>query len=716
MNSIMINSNILFNQMNPMINQINNLNLNQQLSINDFIILGNLGEGKHGSVEKVKYLKDNQLYALKMIKQSSFINTKTNQINQEKEIDYFREIYILKDLNNKINLYKNYVIKFYGNFQDNNYRYLFVELVEGKSLDKLRKEHQEKNEYIPQETIIQIFQQLLMVLMFLHDECNIIHRDIKPENIILDKNNNIKLLDFGLAVYLNHIDTRLKSRMSFKGSRHYVPPEVLFGKFLNYDYKYDIFCLGFTMYNIMNPNDIGDRTNLPQNTDSNNQRTANINTNTFYDDWLMELIKTLYSQDPNSRPTAKYALQILESSKFYPRRFPADIRINKNCNNLIKRVPTGLEMARNNMDINTGFNIEINRNLKKRPTDVQNLNHEEFLQPNQGLENKIITSMKSLIYILSNLQCMEMIKCQFHSIFNNTEQKTFMESFYNILNENNIMVKDPSYKDVYERKINDFIREVVINNRENINGPRPIILFYMMSSIVKFEFIKFSPNYENNILGANLLTLNNYPFNNIVPKNYDKLSLVINQINFFKKNNRSPFVDNFYFIGLSIEKCPNPDCGNIYDVEVHTSQLLQLTIEQKDEKIDDLINKLFAENFPESALICNKCNSLGIISKQFFCLNLPEYLLLEFEDKNKIKFKTEISIPLYNEEVIKYKFIGAIYKKKIESYSKYFAVIKKNDNIILYDDDKIEENCNIDKINSENPSLAFYQKIKLKDN
>ena len=125
MNSIMINSNILFNQMNPMINQINNLNLNPQLSINDFIILGNLGEGKHGSVEKVKYLKDNQLYALKMIKQSSFINTKTNQINQEKEIDYFREIYILKDLNNKINLYKNYVIKFYGNFQDNNYRYLY---------------------------------------------------------------------------------------------------------------------------------------------------------------------------------------------------------------------------------------------------------------------------------------------------------------------------------------------------------------------------------------------------------------------------------------------------------------------------------------------------------------------------------------------------------------------------------------------------------------
>ncbi len=83
MNPFMINSNIFFNQMNSMINQMNNLSLNSQLSIGDFIILGNLGEGKHGSVEKVKCLKNNQLYALKMIKQSSFINAETNQTNQD---------------------------------------------------------------------------------------------------------------------------------------------------------------------------------------------------------------------------------------------------------------------------------------------------------------------------------------------------------------------------------------------------------------------------------------------------------------------------------------------------------------------------------------------------------------------------------------------------------------------------------------------------------
>ena len=714
MNPFMINPIFSFNPMFPSNNQFNNLSINSPLSANDFILIDNLGEGRHGFVKKVKYIKNNQFYALKMIKQSSFINPKTNQTIQEKETDYTREVYILKELNTKINLYNNYIIKFYGNFQDNDYRYLLVELVEGKSLDKLRKEHQKKNEYIQQKIIINIFEQLLKALIFLHDECKIIHRDIKPENIILDKNNNIKLLDFGLAVYLDHPNPGLKSRMSFKGSRHYVPPEVLYGKFLNYDYKFDIFCLGFTMYNIMNPNDLDDKNNLPQNTDNNNQRTFNKNTNTFYDDWLMNFVSTLYSQDPNLRPSAKDALQILEFNKFNPRRLLPDIQINKNNANFARSFSFGTDIIRNNLNINTGFNMELNRNFIRLPTNVENVIKEEFLQPNQGAENKIITSMKSLIHVLSNLPCMIMILGQFHSVFTDNYPNTFMESFFNIFNDYKTMANNLLYKEAYERKINDFIKVVIIKNRENINGPRPIILFYMISSIIKSEFMNLCKGYKNQILGENLLTINNYPFSNLIPKDYIKLNSVIDQINSFKNKNISPFVDNFYLIGLTIEKCANQVCDNIYDVEVLYSQFLQLQIEKEEEKIDDLIDKLFAENFPASALICNKCQSTGIISKQFFCLNSPEYLILELEDRNKINFKTKISIPLYNGENVHYKFIGAIYKKKVESYSKFFAVTKNDDNVILYDDDQIVQNCNFNLINSEKPSMAFYQKIEKK--
>ena len=41
-------------------------------------------------------------------------------------------------------------------------------------------------------------------LAYMHDTCHIINRDIRPENIMLDKDNNIKITDFGLAAYLVH--------------------------------------------------------------------------------------------------------------------------------------------------------------------------------------------------------------------------------------------------------------------------------------------------------------------------------------------------------------------------------------------------------------------------------------------------------------------------------------------------------------------------------
>ncbi len=56
----------------------------------------------------------------------------------------------------------------------------------------------------------------------MHDDCHIIHKDIKPINIILDKNNNIKLLDFGLAVDLTHEELNLVFQRLFNGERDLV--------------------------------------------------------------------------------------------------------------------------------------------------------------------------------------------------------------------------------------------------------------------------------------------------------------------------------------------------------------------------------------------------------------------------------------------------------------------------------------------------------------
>lgn len=53
---------------------------------------------------------------------------------------------------------------------------------------------------------------------------DIIHRDIKPQNILLDKDLNIKIIDFGRAVKLENSNQRLKGS---EGTYHFMAPEML---------------------------------------------------------------------------------------------------------------------------------------------------------------------------------------------------------------------------------------------------------------------------------------------------------------------------------------------------------------------------------------------------------------------------------------------------------------------------------------------------------
>lgn len=688
------------------------------VNINNFKEIQELGSGQHGSVVKVICSLNNQTFALKKILQSYFINPNTNQLDDEKEKDYYRETYILNYLNQKTMQYNPGVLRLYYNFQDKQYRYIVTDFVQGKSLKKLREEHQEKNLYIEQKHIITIFRGLLNILIFLHDNCHIIHRDIKPENIIVDESYNVKLLDFGLAVYYQSpypnqmIDNRLITRCSFKGTRKYVPPEILYSKYRNYDYKVDIFCLGFTMYNIMNPNDINNNTNLPQDTDKNNQRINMKNTNKFYDDWLMNLIKTLYSPDPSLRPTAQFALALLNQNISNPRRINPCITINEN---IIKSFSTGLINLQNQLtqfNINdAGFDMNTNKNFVKLPSEIIMYEQNIFLKPNQGYENKIISSMKCLLHILFSLPCIEELCGLLQSLYTNRPQKTFMESFNNIFKDYKYMKQNIISKIDYEMKINAFISEVFKRNLDDKSGPRPAILFYMISSIIKDEFLNLCPTYKNKIFGEEI-DMNNYPFDFILPRqNYNQLcDKLIKQINNFKLKNKSPFVDNFYLLVMTRDKCPQ--CPRVFNVEAYYGLFLQLKIGKNEEKLEDLLKSFFADTFLPSAYQCSGCNSSELLTQQNICLNAPNYLLLELEDRNKVIFREIIDITLYNEDKIVYEFFGAIYKQRYETYSEFFAITKQGKNLIRYDKDTFTEINDFNMVNSPKPSLAFYKKIQ----
>jgi len=69
------------------------------------------------------------------------------------------------------------------------------------------------------------FQQIISGIEYIH-KLKICHRDLKPENLLLDKNKNIKIIDFGLSNTYKSGNT-LKTAC---GSPCYAAPEVVAGK------------------------------------------------------------------------------------------------------------------------------------------------------------------------------------------------------------------------------------------------------------------------------------------------------------------------------------------------------------------------------------------------------------------------------------------------------------------------------------------------------
>ena len=74
-----------------------------------------------------------------------------------------------------------------------------------------------------------------------------LHRDIKPSNLLLDRNGDVRLADFGLARSLDD-DGSLTITGEFLGTLRYAAPETLRGRF---DHRSDIYSLGVTLFELV---------------------------------------------------------------------------------------------------------------------------------------------------------------------------------------------------------------------------------------------------------------------------------------------------------------------------------------------------------------------------------------------------------------------------------------------------------------------------------
>lgn len=118
--------------------------------------------------------------------------------------------------------------------------YISFEYIEGESLRiafKTRRLTQDQKEHL--------MIQLLRGLGYAHAN-QIIHRDIKPENIFIDKNLNVKLGDFGLA--LSAGDNFVTNPYSVVGTPSYMSPEQVRGAKLTL--QSDLFSAGVVLFEL----------------------------------------------------------------------------------------------------------------------------------------------------------------------------------------------------------------------------------------------------------------------------------------------------------------------------------------------------------------------------------------------------------------------------------------------------------------------------------
>lgn len=120
--------------------------------------------------------------------------------------------------------------------------YIVMEYVDGMDL----KQYIRENHPIPYQKVIDIMEQILDAIEYAHKN-DIIHRDIKPHNILIDKNGNVKITDFGIAVALSQ--NSITQTNSLLGSVQYISPEQARGNVVTK--QSDIYSLGIVLYELL---------------------------------------------------------------------------------------------------------------------------------------------------------------------------------------------------------------------------------------------------------------------------------------------------------------------------------------------------------------------------------------------------------------------------------------------------------------------------------
>jgi serine/threonine protein kinase len=128
--------------------------------------------------------------------------------------------------------------------EDRSRRYMVLEWVEGRLLRQVMNEQKP----FPQDRAIRITIALCNALDYVHSQ-GVVHRDLKPENIMVGPDDQVKLIDFGIAANAGSRRLTFAKLTEAMGTPDYISPEQVKGK--RGDARSDVYSLGIMFYEML---------------------------------------------------------------------------------------------------------------------------------------------------------------------------------------------------------------------------------------------------------------------------------------------------------------------------------------------------------------------------------------------------------------------------------------------------------------------------------
>ncbi len=259
----------------------------QTIPFGDYELLEEVGEGANAIVCKAKKNSTGDIKAVKLF-------------HSETNVDSLSKREFLREIEFSIELEHKNIVKTILGDEVEGILYIELEYIDGINLAQYLEHYGAMDQF----EALNVGTNVAYALDFVWSNYLSIHRDIKPQNIMLDRQGNVKVCDFGMVTA--HEDAAVDIS-AVEGTPYYLSPEcVIDGSYQ--DNRSDIYSLGATLYHVVTDVPPFDYDSLMEviNARINEEPPDIRSVMPECDQHVAEVIKTMMAKDPDERYVTAY--------------------------------------------------------------------------------------------------------------------------------------------------------------------------------------------------------------------------------------------------------------------------------------------------------------------------------------------------------------------------------------------------------------------------